>query len=113
MLSVARLNPNLSWYVARASGLVAWALLATTVLWGLFFAGRLTGKVPPAWNLDLHRFRFVTRTLAAGSRLRLTIRNAYSLLLAKNTHTGGAGTDSTPAAMFVQSTSVAIRSIQA
>ena len=31
MLSVARLNPNLPWYVARASGLVAWALLATTV----------------------------------------------------------------------------------
>lgn len=57
MLSVARLNPNLSWYVARASGLVAWGLLATTVLWGLFYAGRLTGKVPPpAWNLDLHRF---------------------------------------------------------
>jgi predicted ferric reductase len=52
-----RLNPNVWWYVARASGVVAWVLLAATVFWGLIFAGRLTRKVPPpAWNLDLHRF---------------------------------------------------------
>jgi DMSO/TMAO reductase YedYZ heme-binding membrane subunit len=56
-LAVAHLNPNVSWYVARASGLVAWGLLAATVLWGLFYAGRLTRTMPtPAWNLDLHRF---------------------------------------------------------
>jgi predicted ferric reductase len=37
--------------------MVAWALLAATVFWGLIYAGRLTRKaVPPAWNLDLHRF---------------------------------------------------------
>jgi predicted ferric reductase len=57
MVGAVHVNPNLAWYVARASGLVAWGLLATTVLWGLFYAGRLTGRVPPpAWNLDLHRF---------------------------------------------------------
>jgi putative CocE/NonD family hydrolase len=40
------------------------------------------------FDLDLTGFRFVTRTLAEGSRLRLTVRNASSLLLGKNPHTG-------------------------
>jgi predicted acyl esterase len=41
-----------------------------------------------AFDLDLTGFRFITRTLAEGSRLRLTVRNASSLLLGKNPHTG-------------------------
>lgn len=45
------------WHLARASGLVSWALLAASVIWGLVVAGRLTGRKPgPKWNLDLHRF---------------------------------------------------------
>jgi DMSO/TMAO reductase YedYZ heme-binding membrane subunit len=45
------------WHLARASGLVAWALVTASVVWGLVLAGRLTGKSPtPRWNLDLHRF---------------------------------------------------------
>ncbi|HVM64128.1 MAG TPA: hypothetical protein VMU14_04650, partial [Acidimicrobiales bacterium] len=52
-------NPNLPWYIARAGGIVAWALIAATVIWGLAFSGKLTRhpKLPsPAWMLDLHRF---------------------------------------------------------
>jgi DMSO/TMAO reductase YedYZ heme-binding membrane subunit len=49
-------NPHLWWYVARASGLVAWALCTLSVLWGLTLSTRLLGKRPhPAWLLDLHR----------------------------------------------------------
>jgi len=45
------------WYVARASGLVAWALAALAVLWGLALSTRALGKKPKApWLLDLHRF---------------------------------------------------------
>jgi predicted ferric reductase len=45
------------WYVARASGLVAWALLTATVVWGLLLSTKLFGRKPtPAWLLDLHRF---------------------------------------------------------
>jgi DMSO/TMAO reductase YedYZ heme-binding membrane subunit len=45
------------WYVARATGMVAWALLAATVVWGLVLTTRLAGRKPaPAWLLDLHRF---------------------------------------------------------
>lgn len=47
----------LLWYVARASGLVGWALMSASVLWGLALSTRALGARPrPAWLLDLHRF---------------------------------------------------------
>lgn len=51
------MNAQLWWYVARASGIVAWALLAASVLWGLALSTRVLGGNPrPNWLLDLHRF---------------------------------------------------------
>src|SRR5438105_5878218 len=48
---------QLWWYVARSSGIVAWALVASSVLWGLFISTRaFAGRVRPNWMLDLHRF---------------------------------------------------------
>jgi DMSO/TMAO reductase YedYZ heme-binding membrane subunit len=48
---------SLWWYIARSSGLVAWALLALSVLWGLALSTRALGARPRAnWLLDLHRF---------------------------------------------------------
>jgi DMSO/TMAO reductase YedYZ heme-binding membrane subunit len=45
------------WHLARSSGLVAWALAALTVLWGLALSTRALGRRPKApWLLDLHRF---------------------------------------------------------
>jgi len=44
------------WYVARAGGIVAWALAALAVIWGLQLSTRLVRKPAPAWVLDLHRF---------------------------------------------------------
>jgi predicted ferric reductase len=45
------------WFAARASGIVAWALAAGSVVWGLAFSTRLLGGRPrPAWLFDLHRF---------------------------------------------------------
>jgi DMSO/TMAO reductase YedYZ heme-binding membrane subunit len=50
-------NPQLWWYLARASGVTAWFLLALAVRWGLLLSTRLLGRKPtPAWLLDLHRF---------------------------------------------------------
>ena len=47
---------HLWWYVARASGLVAWALAMSSVLWGLALSTRALGAKPRApWLLDLHR----------------------------------------------------------
>ena len=50
------MSEQLWWHVSRGSGIVAWALVATSVLWGLALAGRFTRKPAPAWTLDLHRF---------------------------------------------------------
>jgi DMSO/TMAO reductase YedYZ heme-binding membrane subunit len=51
------MTTQLWWYVARAGGLLAYALLAVGVVWGLLLSSRIFGKRPrPAWLLDLHRF---------------------------------------------------------
>ena len=53
---LAALDPRTWWFVARASGLVAWALLALAVVWGLALSTKTFGRNPkPAWLLDLHR----------------------------------------------------------
>jgi predicted ferric reductase len=45
------------WYLARASGLVAWLFLAVAMIWGLLLSTRLLqGRRRPAWLLDLHRW---------------------------------------------------------
>jgi methionine sulfoxide reductase heme-binding subunit len=45
------------WYLARSSGLVAWVLLATAVMWGLLLSTRVLDRRPsPKWLTDLHRF---------------------------------------------------------
>ena len=44
------------WYLARAGGITAWALVAAATLWGLVLSTRIArGKATPAWLLDLHR----------------------------------------------------------
>jgi DMSO/TMAO reductase YedYZ heme-binding membrane subunit len=51
------MTTQLSWHIARASGIVAWALLAAAVIWGLLLSTRIArGRPGPAWLLDLHRF---------------------------------------------------------
>jgi methionine sulfoxide reductase heme-binding subunit len=50
-------SSKLAWYVARSSGLIAWATVTTSMLWGLALSTRLVRrKGAPAWLLDLHRF---------------------------------------------------------
>ena len=51
------MSGTLPWFVARSSGLIAWALLAASVVWGLAISTRvLNGRPRPAWLLDLHRY---------------------------------------------------------
>jgi predicted ferric reductase len=50
-------DTQLWWFVARSSGVVAWALSALAVLWGMALSSRALGRRPPApWLLDVHRF---------------------------------------------------------
>jgi DMSO/TMAO reductase YedYZ heme-binding membrane subunit len=48
---------KLAWYVARSSGIVSWATVTASILWGLTLSSRLVRKRGvPAWLLDLHRY---------------------------------------------------------
>jgi DMSO/TMAO reductase YedYZ heme-binding membrane subunit len=50
-------NPQLWWYLARATGIVAWILATLACLWGLALSTRALGNRPrPAWLMSLHRF---------------------------------------------------------
>ena len=49
--------PEIWWYIARATGLVAWALAVGSLLLGLALATRAMGPKPKGpWLLDLHRW---------------------------------------------------------
>src|SRR5437868_4440829 len=51
------MTSQITWYAARAAGIVAWALAAAGVVWGLALSTRALGRKPrPAWLFDLHRF---------------------------------------------------------
>ena len=51
------MNEQLWWYVARSSGIVAWALVTLSVCWGLMLSTRAAAKASqPKQLLDLHRF---------------------------------------------------------
>jgi predicted ferric reductase len=51
------MSSQIVWYVARAGGIVAWAVAAASVIWGLALSTHVLGRKPrPAWLFDLHRF---------------------------------------------------------
>ena len=57
MIAAVAVNSKLSWYAARASGLIAWSVVTASIVLGLAVATRLVRrKGVPAWILDLHKF---------------------------------------------------------
>lgn len=51
------MNEQIWWFLARSSGIVAWALLTASVLWGIVLSTDLFPRNRrPAWLLDLHRW---------------------------------------------------------
>ena len=45
------------WFVARSSGMVAWVMLTTSVIWGVVLSTKAFPSARrPAWLLDLHRW---------------------------------------------------------
>ena len=55
------MNSQVWWFVARSSGIVAWALLSMSVVWGLLLSTKISTtriaarRLRPAWLLGLHR----------------------------------------------------------
>lgn len=76
------MNGNFPWYVARASGLVGWGLLAAATLWGLALSTKVLGSRPRAnWILDLHRW-------LGGVALIFTALHVVALLADQYVHFG-------------------------
>jgi DMSO/TMAO reductase YedYZ heme-binding membrane subunit len=54
---VAALNPQVWWWLARATGIVAWCMVTASIVWGLTLSSKLVRRRKvPAWLLDLHRY---------------------------------------------------------
>ncbi len=51
------MSSQIWWYLARASGIVAWLMLTASVLWGIVLSTKaFPAHRRPAWLLDLHRW---------------------------------------------------------
>ena len=54
---IAEMNSKSWWWLARSSGMVAWAIVTASIVWGLTLSTRLIRRRGiPAWLLDLHRY---------------------------------------------------------
>jgi DMSO/TMAO reductase YedYZ heme-binding membrane subunit len=66
------------WYVARASGIVAWGLGVASVLWGTLLSTRILGTRPRGpWLLDLHRFLGGATVLFVGLHVGALVADSY------------------------------------
>jgi sulfoxide reductase heme-binding subunit YedZ len=66
------------WYLARASGYVAWGLVSSSVIAGLLLTTRLTNRRPrPAWILDLHRFLAGTAVIFTALHIGGLVADTY------------------------------------
>ncbi|HVT76049.1 MAG TPA: ferric reductase-like transmembrane domain-containing protein [Acidimicrobiales bacterium] len=72
------MNPQAWWYLARATGIVAWGLLSASVIWGLLLSTRLVRKrSAPKWLLDLHRFLGGLSVVFLGLHLATIVADSY------------------------------------
>jgi DMSO/TMAO reductase YedYZ heme-binding membrane subunit len=70
---------NIPWYVARASGIVAWALILLTIVWGLLLATKVLGRKPgPAWLLSLHRYLGALAVAFVGVHVGAILLDSYT-----------------------------------
>jgi DMSO/TMAO reductase YedYZ heme-binding membrane subunit len=66
------------WYTARSSGLVAWVLLAASLVLGAALAGRFTARRPsPAWVLSIHRYLGGLACVFVGVHVAAIIGDSY------------------------------------
>ena len=68
----ATLNAKLTWYAARASGMVGWALVTASIIWGLALSTRALGDRPrdsrdPSLPRHVLRFDVAAETWTPGS----------------------------------------------
>ena len=72
------MNDHTFWYLSRASGIVAWLVLAVTCLWGILLVTRMLKPADrPAWLLDLHRWLGVLSIVTTGAHMAALVGDNY------------------------------------
>ncbi|MFV0306857.1 MAG: ferric reductase-like transmembrane domain-containing protein [Desertimonas sp.] len=72
------MSSQLAWYIARSSGIVGWALLSLSVIWGLAISTKTRpGGVRPNWLLDLHRALGGLATIFTGVHVVAMMADSY------------------------------------
>ena len=72
------MSTHVWWYLARASGLVAWAMLTASVLWGVVLSsGAFPRQRRPAWLLDLHRWLGALTLAFVGLHVGALVADSY------------------------------------
>ena len=72
------MNPQTWWYLSRASGMIAWMVLAATCLWGILLITRMLKPADrPAWLLDLHRWLGVLAIVTTAIHLLTLVADNY------------------------------------
>jgi predicted ferric reductase len=71
-------SEQLWWYLSRSSGIVAWALLVASMLWGVTLAVRSRHEwVRPAWTFAVHRWLGSLTVVALGLHLGALVADSY------------------------------------
>jgi sulfoxide reductase heme-binding subunit YedZ len=68
---------QLWWDTARAGGIVAWALLAASVVWGLLMSTNSQVRLRPNWMLDVHRFLGGLAVVFVGVHVTSIVLDSY------------------------------------
>ncbi|MFN8026040.1 MAG: ferric reductase-like transmembrane domain-containing protein [Acidimicrobiia bacterium] len=70
---------QVTWYAARASGVVSWALILLTIVWGMLLATRVLGRrATPAWLLSLHRYLGALAVVFVGVHVGALMLDSYT-----------------------------------
>jgi ferredoxin-NADP reductase/DMSO/TMAO reductase YedYZ heme-binding membrane subunit len=72
-------EPQIWWYVTRASAVIAWVLLTVAVLWGVLLSTRVLRKIDnPSWLQDLHRYLGGTAVIMVGLHMVSLVLDSYA-----------------------------------
>jgi hypothetical protein len=66
------------WHLARSAGLVAWALICASVIWGLLLSTRVLGRRPGRpWLLAMHRYLSALALAFVGLHVAALLVDSY------------------------------------
>ena len=75
---IAVVSSQVWWWLARASGIVAWATAGAAIVWGLALSSKVVRKRRiPAWLLCLHRYLGTLTLVFVGVHLIALVADSY------------------------------------